>query len=52
MLRRNMSLTLKGNELLTDEHLDNLLPGGEALDENVRWFELMRGSVLLDLGEY
>jgi hypothetical protein len=34
---------------LTDEHLDDLLPRGEALDEDVGRLELMRGRVLLDL---
>ena len=33
----------------TNEHLDNLLPGGESLDENVGRLELMGGGVLLDL---
>jgi len=31
-----------------DEHLDNLLPSGEPLDENVGGLELMGSSVLLD----
>lgn len=35
--------------MLTDEHLDDLLPSGETLDKDIGGFELMRGSVLLDL---
>ena len=34
---------------LTDKHLDNLLPGGKPLDQDIRRLELMRSGVLLDL---
>lgn len=34
---------------LTNQHLDDLLPSSETVDENVGGFEFMRSSVLLDL---
>lgn len=35
--------------LLTDEHLDNLLPCRESVNQNVGRLELVGSSVLLDL---
>jgi hypothetical protein len=33
----------------TDEHLDNVLPSGESIDQDVGRLELVRSSILLDL---
>lgn len=35
--------------LFTDEHLDNLFPCGESVNQNVGRLELVGSSVLLDL---
>lgn len=39
------------NVVLTDQHFYNLFPCCESLNEDIRGFKLMRGSVFLDLEE-
>ena len=42
-----LRLTAGEYKVRTDEHLDNLLPGGESLNENVGRLELMAAGVFL-----
>lgn len=40
---------MQRNLARTDQHLDDLFPCREPLDEDIRRLELMRGGVFLDL---